>query len=59
MTSRPMRASRGLGIEMIQAMNRVGMVLDLSHVGERTSLEALEVSSKPVLFSALEPPEEG
>ena len=44
-----------LGIEMIQAMNRIGMVLDLSHVGERSSLEAIEVSSKPVLFSHSNP----
>jgi membrane dipeptidase len=44
-----------LGIEMIQAMGRVGMVLDLSHVGERTSLEAIEVSSKPVLISHSNP----
>ena len=44
-----------LGVEMIQAMNRIGMVLDLSHVGERTSLEAIEVSSKPVLFSHSNP----
>jgi membrane dipeptidase len=44
-----------LGMEMIQAMNRVGMVLDLSHVGERTSLEAIEVSSKPVIFSHSNP----
>jgi membrane dipeptidase len=44
-----------LGIEMIESMNRVGMVLDLSHVGERTSLEAIEVSSKPLLFSHSNP----
>jgi membrane dipeptidase len=44
-----------LGVEMIQAMNHVGMVLDLSHVGERTSLEAMEVASKPVLFSHSNP----
>jgi membrane dipeptidase len=44
-----------LGSEMIQAMNRIGMVLDLSHVGERSSLEAIEVSSKPVLFSHSNP----
>jgi len=44
-----------LGVEMIQAMGRVGMVLDLSHVGERTSLEAIEVSSRPVLFSHSNP----
>jgi membrane dipeptidase len=44
-----------LGVQMIQAMNRVGMVLDLSHVGERSSLEAMEVSSKPMLFSHSNP----
>jgi len=44
-----------LGVEMIRTMNRIGMALDLSHVGERTSLEAIEVSSKPMLFSHSNP----
>ncbi len=44
-----------LGRGMIAEFNRVGMQLDLSHVGARTSLEAMEVSSKPVLFTHANP----
>jgi membrane dipeptidase len=40
-----------LGAEAIAEMNRLGMVLDLSHVGYRTSMEAIEASSAPVVFS--------
>lgn len=36
------------GIEVVEEMNRVGMVVDLSHVGNRTSLEAIRASDKPV-----------
>lgn len=39
------------GREVVQEMNRVGMVIDLSHMGKRSSLEALEASSKPAIFS--------
>jgi len=39
------------GKEVIREMNRVGMVVDVSHMGYRATLEALEVSSKPVIFS--------
>lgn len=39
------------GIELIQEMNRVGMLVDLSHTGYRTSMEAMEVSETPVIFS--------
>lgn len=39
------------GKEMIQRMNAIGMVVDLSHVGYRTSMEAIEISSDPVIFS--------
>lgn len=44
-----------LGRVMIEEMNRVGVQLDLSHVGERTSLEAIDASSKPVIFSHSNP----
>ena len=32
-------------------MNRLGICLDISHTGERTSLDAIEFSSKPVIAS--------
>jgi membrane dipeptidase len=40
-----------LGLAAVAEINRVRMVLDLSHVGVRTSLEALEVSRAPAIFS--------
>jgi len=39
------------GQQAIECMNRLGIVLDLSHVGERTSLEAIEHSNDPAIFS--------
>ncbi len=38
-----------LGRDAIGLMNELGMAIDLSHVGERTSVEAAEASSRPVL----------
>ncbi len=43
------------GLELIQEMNRVGMIVDCSHTGYRTSMEAMEVSSAPVIFSHSNP----
>lgn len=39
------------GRHLIAAMERVGMMLDLSHVGVRTSLDAMEAATRPVLFT--------
>jgi membrane dipeptidase len=39
------------GVSLIKEMNRVGMILDCSHCGYRTSMEAIEVSSAPTIFS--------
>ena len=39
------------GKKLIQEMNRVGMVVDLSHTGHRTTMEAMEVSRSPCVFS--------
>ncbi|HEX9893022.1 MAG TPA: membrane dipeptidase [Gemmatimonadales bacterium] len=39
------------GVEIVQRMNRVGMVVDVSHSGDRTTLDAFEASSVPVLIT--------
>lgn len=39
------------GITLIREMNRVGMLVDLAHTGSRTSLDAIEHSSAPVIIS--------
>lgn len=39
------------GRRLVAEMNRVGMLVDLSHCGLRTSLEAIDASSAPVAFT--------
>ena len=48
------------GRELVAEMNRVGMLIDLSHVGSRTSDDTIRESAKPVAYthccpSALKP----
>lgn len=46
--------NRGLsyfGIQAVQEMNRLGIVVDLSHSGIRTAMEAIEKSTKPCVYS--------
>ena len=43
------------GREVIAEMNRVGMLVDCSHTGFRTTLEAIEASTSPVIFSHSNP----
>jgi membrane dipeptidase len=44
-----------LGRTIIDEMERVGMVLCLSHTGSRTAMEALEYARKPAIFSHSNP----
>jgi membrane dipeptidase len=39
------------GAEVVAAMNRAGMVVDVSHCSERTCLDAFAVSRQPVLIT--------
>ncbi|MFT5484271.1 MAG: membrane dipeptidase [Halieaceae bacterium] len=43
------------GKVVIQEMNRVGMVIDMSHSGERSTLEAIDLSSRPITVSHANP----
>ncbi|HSC07215.1 MAG TPA: membrane dipeptidase [Steroidobacteraceae bacterium] len=39
------------GVEIIKAMNEVGMLIDVSHCGDRTTLDAIELSTKPIAIT--------
>ena len=39
------------GAAIIERMNAVGMAVDVSHCGDRTTLDAFELSKKPVLIT--------
>jgi len=39
------------GKQVVQHMNKLGMMVDLSHVGERTFWDAIATSTKPVIVS--------
>jgi membrane dipeptidase len=52
------RADAGLswyGVDLIGEMNRVGMLVDCTHTGYRTTMEAMELSSAPTIFSHSNP----
>lgn len=43
------------GIRLIRELNRLGIVIDLSHVGYTTASQAIELSERPVIFSHSNP----
>lgn len=45
----------GFGRELVHEMNRVGVLCDLSHVGERTAAEAIAWSRQPCCISHILP----
>ncbi len=44
-----------MGREVIAEMNRVGLVVDMSHSGERSTLEAIELSTRPIAITHANP----
>ena len=39
------------GVAIVERMNKVGMAVDVSHCGDRTTLDAFEISKQPVLIT--------
>ena len=39
------------GLEFVKRCNEVGVIVDCSHTGYRTTMDAIEASTKPVVFS--------
>ncbi len=44
-----------MGREVIKEMNRVKMIIDMSHSAELSTLEAIEISQKPIVVSHANP----
>jgi microsomal dipeptidase-like Zn-dependent dipeptidase len=44
-----------MGREVIEEMNCVGLVVDMSHSAERSTLEAMEISSRPIVITHANP----
>ncbi|MCC9134947.1 dipeptidase [Pontibacter silvestris] len=47
----PEKGLNDFGKQVVQRMNDLGMMVDLSHVGEQTFWDAINTTSKPVLVS--------
>ena len=46
-----------MGREVIEEMNRVGMVVDMSHSADRSTIEAAEISARPIAITHANPAE--
>ena len=44
-----------MGREVIAEMNRVGMIVDMSHSGERSTLSAIDISNRPIAITHANP----
>jgi microsomal dipeptidase-like Zn-dependent dipeptidase len=44
-----------MGKEVIKEMNRVGVVVDMSHSAEKSTFDAIELSSKPIVITHANP----
>ena len=50
-TNKPNNGLSPLGKEIVGEMNRLGMIVDISHVADKTFWDALEVSKAPIFAS--------
>ena len=49
--NKPNNGLSALGKEIVAEMNRIGMIVDISHVSDKTFYDALEVSKAPIFAS--------
>ena len=49
--SLPHKGLTPFGKEVVQRMNKMGMIVDISHVGEQTFWDAINTTTKPVIAS--------
>lgn len=54
-TERVQSGLSDFGVQVVEECNRVGMLVDLSHVGEATCLDAVEVCRGPLVISHSNP----
>jgi membrane dipeptidase len=50
-TNKPNNGLSPLGKEIVHEMNRLGMIVDISHVSDKTFFDALETSQAPIFAS--------
>ena len=44
-----------MGRQVIAEMNRVGLVVDMSHSADRSTLDAIEISERPIAITHANP----
>jgi membrane dipeptidase len=49
--TREMQGLTFVGIEVVQEMNRLGILIDMSHSGDATTWDVLRLSKEPVVFT--------
>lgn len=49
--SLPHKGLTDFGIQVVKKMNELGMIVDISHVGEKTFWDAIQTTTKPVIAS--------
>lgn len=50
-TERTQAGLSHFGVDLVKRMNELGIIVDVGHSGYQTTLDAIEVSSKPIVFS--------
>lgn len=50
-TEREQSGLSRFGVDLVGAMNELGIVVDVSHSGYQTTIDAMEVSSRPIAFT--------